>query len=165
MFDLARFREAQDSPVDGFEDALRQLKAGRKTSHWIWYIFPQLAGLGGSPMSVRYGLDGPEEAASYLRDRVLADRLSTAASVVRCHVAHGAMLDDVMGSQIDATKLVSCMTLFGSVARRLQRVDPRPSLDALVDDAEALLSAVALQGYRRCSFTEARLASSSSAST
>jgi uncharacterized small protein (TIGR04563 family) len=61
MFDLARFRDAQDSPDAGFACALSELEAGRKTSHWIWYIFAQLAGLGGSPMAVRYGLNGPEE--------------------------------------------------------------------------------------------------------
>jgi uncharacterized protein (DUF1810 family) len=163
MFDLARFRDAQDSPVTGFASALSELVAGRKTSHWIWYIFPQLAGLGGSPMSVRYGLNGPEEAAAYLRDEGLSDRLVTAASVVRAHVAsqggHPAPLEQVMGSRIDATKLVSCMTLFARVAERLRSTKPTPVLDTLVGHADAILAAAHLQGYPRCTFTEAQMAS------
>jgi hypothetical protein len=69
MEDLGRFREAQDGHP-GFADAMDELRAGRKTSHWIWYVFPQLRGLGQSPMAVRYGLDGLTEAAAYVRDPV-----------------------------------------------------------------------------------------------
>jgi uncharacterized protein (DUF1810 family) len=166
MFDLARFRDAQDSPDAGFACALSELEAGGKTSHWIWYIFPQLAGLGESPMSVRYGLDGPEEAAAYLGDGVLTDRLVTAASVVRAHVAsqgqHPAPLEQVMGSRIDATKLVSCMTLFAGVAKRLRSTKPAVVLDTLVGHADAILAAAGLQGYPRCTFTEVRMASAKS---
>jgi uncharacterized protein (DUF1810 family) len=75
MSDLARFREAQDAPHAGFTVALRELQAGRKTGHWIWYVFPQLAGLGRSSTAVYYGLAGAAEAADYLRDRVLGERL------------------------------------------------------------------------------------------
>jgi uncharacterized protein (DUF1810 family) len=163
MFDLARFRDAQDSHDAGFACALSELEAGRKTSHWIWYIFPQLAGLGGSPMSVRYGLNGPEEAAAFLRDEVLSDRLATAASVVRAHVAsqgrQPAPLEQVMGSRIDATKVVSCMTLFAGVGKRLRFTRPTSVLDALVAHADAILAAADLQGYPRCTFTEAQMAS------
>jgi uncharacterized protein (DUF1810 family) len=73
MFNLDRFREVQDAPHVGFAVALRELKAGRKKSHWIWYVFPQLAGLGQSSTAVYYGLAGAEEAAAYLRDRVLGE--------------------------------------------------------------------------------------------
>jgi uncharacterized protein (DUF1810 family) len=163
MFDLARFRDAQDSANAGFAFALSELEAGRKTSHWIWYIFPQLAGLGGSPMSVHYGLNGPEEAAAYLGDEVLSDGLVTAASVVRTQVAaqgrHPAPLEQVMGSRIDATKLVSCMTLFAGVAKRLWSNKPTPVLDTLIGHADAILAAADLQGYPRCTFTEAKMAS------
>jgi uncharacterized protein (DUF1810 family) len=131
MFDLDRFHEAQDSAGDGFADALRELRAGRKTSHWIWYVFPQLRGLGTSPMAVAYGLAGPEEGAAYLEDRVLTARLVDAASAVRAHVglsqASPALLDTVMGSPIDAQKLVSSMTLFAHLAGRLD-VAGRPDL-------------------------------------
>ncbi len=75
MFDLDRFRKAHDASRAGFAVALRELHEGRKTSHWIWYVFPQLAGLGQSPTAVHYGLAGPDEAADYLRDPVLGERL------------------------------------------------------------------------------------------
>jgi uncharacterized protein (DUF1810 family) len=160
MFDLDRFHQAQDSAGEGFADALRELRAGRKTSHWIWYIFPQLRGLGTSPMAVAYGLAGPEEGAAYLEDRVLTARLVDAASAVRVHVgssqASPAQLETVMGSQIDAQKLVSSMTLFAHLAGRLDAAD-RPDLGALGKHAEAILAAAAAQGYARCSFTEKAL--------
>ena len=101
-FDLDRFRNAQDAPNGGFDTALAELRAGRKQSHWIWYVFPQLAGLGQSSTAVHYGLAGAEEAAAYVRDDVLGDRLVAAAAVVRGHVA-GARplrLDRLMGSEI-----------------------------------------------------------------
>jgi uncharacterized protein (DUF1810 family) len=80
MDKLDRFRQAQDAPDAGYAGALRELRAGEKTSHWIWYVFPQLAGLGRSSTAVYYGLAGVEEAAAYLRDPVLGERLVTAAS-------------------------------------------------------------------------------------
>jgi uncharacterized protein (DUF1810 family) len=160
MFDLDRFHLAQDSASDGFPDALRELRAGRKTSHWVWYIFPQLRGLGSSPMAVAYGLAGPEEGVAYLEDRVLTARLVDAASAVCAHVGPSqvspARLDVVMGSHIDAQKLVSSMTLFAHLARRLH-VEGRPDLGALAKHAEAILEAAAAQGYARCSFTEKAL--------
>ncbi|HTB76444.1 MAG TPA: DUF1810 family protein [Polyangiaceae bacterium] len=160
MFDLDRFHQAQDTAGDGFADALRELQAGRKTSHWIWYIFPQLRGLGTSPMAVAYGLAGPEEGAAYLEDRVLTARLIDAASAVRAHVAppraSPARLETVMGSHIDAQKLVSSMTLFAHLARRLD-TPVRPDLGVLARDAEAILAAAAAEGYARCSFTEKAL--------
>jgi uncharacterized protein (DUF1810 family) len=160
MFDLDRFHQAQDSAGDAFADALRELRAGRKTGHWIWYVFPQLAGLGASPMAVTYGLAGPEEGVAYLEDRVLAARLVDAVSAVRAHVAPlqgaPARLEIVMGSRIDALKLVSSMTLFARLARD---VGGRPDLDALAHHAEAILVAAAAQGYARCAFTEEALAS------
>src|ERR1700675_4500774 len=109
MSNLDRFREAQDAPHAGFAVALRELQAGRKTSHWIWYVFPQLAGLGRSSAAAYYGLAGVGEAADYLRDRVLGDRLVTATAVARTHLAHTkarrVRLEEVMGSQIDGLKL------------------------------------------------------------
>ena len=160
MFDLDRFHQAQDSAGDGFADALRELRSGRKTGHWIWYIFPQLRGLGMSPMAATYGLAGPEEGAVYLEDRVLTARLVDAASAVRAHVAPSqaspALLETVMGSRIDAQKLVSSMTLFAHLARRPDAA-ARRDLDALAQHAEAILAAAAVQGYARCSFTEKAL--------
>ena len=157
MFNLGRFREAQDAPHAGFAIALRELQTGRKTSHWIWYVFPQLMGLGRSPTAVYYGLAGAEEAAAYLRDPVLGERLVAAAAVVRTHLAEATarpVLEELMGSQIDAFKLVSCMTLFGHVANTLHAVDPRPQFAAMAEHADAILRAAAADGYDRCAFTE-----------
>jgi hypothetical protein len=64
-----------------------------------------------------------------------------------------------MGSRIDATKLVSCMTLFSGVARRLRSIEPRPVFDTLIGHANAILTAADRQGYQRCAFTEEQIAS------
>jgi len=158
---LDRFRKAQDAPHAGFAAALRELQAGRKTSHWIWYVFPQLAGLGRSSTANYYGLTGVEEAADYLRDRVLGDRLVTATAVVRTHLAHAntrrGCLEDLMGSHIDGLKLVSCMTLFQHVAKSLYAVDPQPRFAAMAEHAGKVLAAAAAEGYGRCAYTEAHL--------
>jgi uncharacterized protein (DUF1810 family) len=161
MVNLDRFRQAQDSRPSGFREALRELQAGRKTSHWIWYVFPQLAGLGSSPMAVRFGIEGAEEAAAYLRDPLLLDRLVAAAGAVRTQLSpsggRGARLDAIMGSQIDALKLVSSMTLFRQVAAGLLAAEPRQPWTALVEHADAILSAAMAEGYDRCAFTERQL--------
>jgi uncharacterized protein (DUF1810 family) len=158
-FDLNRFRRAQDAPNGGFDTALFELRAGRKQSHWIWYVFPQLAGLGQSSTALYYGLEGAEEAAAYVRDDVLGDRLVRAAAAVRGHVtgAQSLRLDTLMGSQIDALKVVSCMTLFEHLAKRPGAVDSCPRFASIADHAEAILTAAARQGYRRCAFTEQHL--------
>jgi uncharacterized protein (DUF1810 family) len=163
MSDLDRFKQAQDSGQAGHATALSELRAGRKTSHWIWYVFPQLRGLGRSSMAARYALADGDEAAAYLRDPVLAQRLVAATAAVRGHVAPargaGAPLDVVMGSGIDALKLVSSMTLFARVAAQMSaNGDTRKELADLVADAEAILSAAAAQGYERCAHTERALA-------
>ncbi|HSB41077.1 MAG TPA: DUF1810 family protein [Methylomirabilota bacterium] len=157
---LQRFREAQDRPHAGFQAALRELQAGRKTGHWIWYIFPQLAGLGRSTTAVHYGLAGAEEAAAYLRDAVLGERLTAAAAAVASHLgdtAHPVPLATVMGAEIDALKLVSSMTLFRHVARALHAADPQPRFATLAGHADAILAAAARQGYPPCAYTEAEL--------
>jgi uncharacterized protein (DUF1810 family) len=159
VFDLARFRQAQDAPRGGFATALRELENGRKTSHWIWYVFPQLVGLGRSPTAVRYGLAGAEEAAAYLRDPVLGDRLVAAAAAVRGHLTgiRPVALAEVMGSRIDALKVVSCMTLFRHVARTLQATEPQSRVAAMAELADAILAVAAAQGYTSCRFTEEHL--------
>ena len=162
MFDLARFRKAQDSPDDGFAQALRELQAGHKTSHWIWYVFPQLAALGRSSMAQRYGLAGAGEARAYLEDRVLADRLLQATAAVRGHLSPAggrpARLEHVMGSRIDALKLVSSMTLFAGVARRAALDGARPDLATLAEHADAILTSARAQGFDPCPVTLAHLA-------
>ena len=75
MSRLERFKTAQESPGSGFDTALAEIRAGRKRSHWIWYIFPQLAGLGGSARSKTFAIEGEGEAEEYLRDPLLRARL------------------------------------------------------------------------------------------
>src|SRR5205085_4519756 len=103
--DLERFTRAQDG-AGGITQAIAELDAGAKRSHWIWYIFPQLAGLGSSPMAEMYGLRGADEAAAYLRHPVLRERLLSAMNAVR---RQSVPLRTLMGSHIDALKLVSSM--------------------------------------------------------
>ena len=158
MDNLDRFRQAQDAPHAGYAAALRELRAGEKTGHWIWYVFPQLAGLGQSSTAVYYGLASVEEAAAYLRDPVLGARLVEAAAAARAHLAGAAgrpiRLLALMGSEIDARKLVSSMTLFGHVAK----TDSQPHGTAMATHADAILAAAAAQGYDRCAYTAGRLA-------
>jgi uncharacterized protein (DUF1810 family) len=149
--------------TSSFADAVRELRPGRKVSHWIWYVFPQLAGLGRSPMAVRYGLRGHDEAAAYLRDSILFARLLAATQAVSARLApvgaSALRLDQLMGSDIDAVKLVSSMTLFRAVAARLRAEDARPELGALVAHAEVILTAATAQGYERRAYTEQQLGS------
>ena len=161
MDKLARFRQAQGASDGGYPAALSELRAGRKTGHWIWYVFPQLAGLGQCSTAVYYGLAGVEEAAAYLRDPVLGERLIAAAAAVRGHLsgAEGppVRLAGLMGSDIDARKLVSSMTLFGHVAKTLYAAEPRPDFAAMAAHADAILTAATTQGYARCAYTELHL--------
>jgi uncharacterized protein (DUF1810 family) len=156
--DLERFRDAQASPDAGLT-ALRELERGRKAGHWIWYIFPQLAGLGRSPMAIHYGIADAEEAAAYLRDPALGERLVRAAAAVRAHLAgpRPPPLNELMGSEIDARKLISCMTLFGHVAAAMAAGPAPVHAGSMADHAAAILTSAGAQGYRRCGFTEHRL--------
>ncbi len=108
--DLARFVEAQE---DDYADALAEIEAGAKRSHWIWYVFPQLGGLGSSPRAAFFGLSGMDEAAAYLAHPVLGPRLVRITEAALAH--RGADPARLMGSGIDAAKLRSCLTLFARV--------------------------------------------------
>jgi len=109
-FDLERFVEAQRVSYD---DALRELRAGRKTSHWMWFVFPQLAGLGRSEMARHYGIASLDEARAYLAHPVLGPRLLEC--VVAVLAAPGASAESILGP-VDAMKLRSSMTLFHRAA-------------------------------------------------
>lgn len=109
-YDLDRFVRAQ---APDYERALSELRAGKKKSHWMWYIFPQIKGLGQSPMSVRYSINGADEARAYLDHPLLGPRLRECASVVRNIVGRSAL--DIFGSP-DDLKLRSCATLFAAVS-------------------------------------------------
>ena len=105
-YDLDRFLKAQE---DSYDTALDELKAGRKRSHWIWFIFPQLAGLGQSPTSQFYGIKSLEEAAAYLRHPILGGRLHE--SLKTLQTLEEVNADRVFG-ELDAIKLRSSLTLF-----------------------------------------------------
>lgn len=109
-FDLARFVRAQQPDYDR---ALAELRAGSKRTHWMWYIFPQLAGLGRSPMAQRYAISGVPEAQAYLRHDVLGPRLIACATAVRD--LEGRTAHEIFGSP-DDLKLRSCATLFAPVS-------------------------------------------------
>jgi uncharacterized protein (DUF1810 family) len=109
-FDLERFVEAQDRV---WPAVLSELRAGRKTSHWMWFVFPQLAGLGRSPMSVKYAISGLDEARAYLAHPLLGPRLRECAELVLTHT--GLTPFDIFGG-IDAMKLSSSMSLFAEAA-------------------------------------------------
>jgi len=160
MVNLDRFKRAQDRSFEGFDTALDEMQAGRKRSHWIWYIFPQLAGLGSSSMSARFALEGPDEAAAYLHDPVLRERLLAVTSAVAAHLEHRppAALNDLMGSETDVLKLVSSMTLFREVARRAHRDEALADAADLAAKADAILRVAAEQGHPECASTLRQLA-------
>ena len=106
--DLDRFVLAQDAHQT-YRQAVSELRQGRKTSHWMWFVFPQIAGLGRSGMALAYAIDGLAEARAYLRHPVLGPRLIECAQVVAGHADRTA--EQIFGG-IDAMKLRSSMTLF-----------------------------------------------------
>ena len=110
--DLQRFVTAQDSGGT-YEQALAELRAGRKTSHWMWFVFPQRAGLGQSEMSRRYAIGSAEEARAYLDHPILGPRLIECAEALLAHEDRSAR--EILGG-IDAVKLRSSMTLFSRAA-------------------------------------------------
>ena len=153
-FDLTRFVTAQDTGA--FDTALAELRRGRKEGHWIWFVFPQLRGLGSSWAATRYGLDGVAEAEAYLAHPVLCARLLRVADVVREQLRRGIQLEDLMGSEVDALKLVSSMTLFEHVAQTAAS-DSALDLRALAGAAAEILATAEAQGYPRCRFTLGKL--------
>jgi uncharacterized protein (DUF1810 family) len=106
---LNRFVTAQERD---YEKALAEIRAGRKRSHWIWYIFPQLKGLGFSTNAEYYGIDDLQEATAYLQHPVLGPRLIEISSALLAHA--GQRATTIMGSP-DDLKLWSSMTLFSLV--------------------------------------------------
>ncbi|MFI7586141.1 DUF1810 domain-containing protein [Spongisporangium articulatum] len=111
-FDLNRFVEAQAGGV--FERAVAEVRAGEKRSHWMWFVFPQVAGLGMSATSRRYAISGRAEAVAYLAHPVLGRRLLECCEAV-AGLPPGTSAERVFGS-VDALKLRSCLTLFETVS-------------------------------------------------
>ena len=109
--DLSRFVAAQQ---DVYARALAEIRRGRKTGHWMWFVFPQVAGLGQSAMSRRYAIDSLDEARAYLAHPVLGRRLRECTDALLA-LGADASAEGVFGS-IDARKLRSSMTLFQRAA-------------------------------------------------
>jgi len=109
-FDLQRFVDAQERI---YPAVIEELAAGRKRSHWMWFVFPQLRGLGSSPTAVRFGISSADEARAYLAHDVLGTRLRECAGLV-CRI-DGRSAGQIFGWP-DEAKLRSSMTLFARVA-------------------------------------------------
>ncbi|HET7187649.1 MAG TPA: DUF1810 domain-containing protein [Gemmatimonadaceae bacterium] len=109
-FDLQRFLDAQ---ARNYADAIDELRAGEKRSHWMWYVFPQYAGLGSSPMARRFAIGSLDEAKAYLRHHILGPRLVECANAVLA--VQGVTAHDIFGSP-DDMKLHSSATLFSRIA-------------------------------------------------
>lgn len=109
-YDLTRFVEAQ---AHSYDSAIAEIRSGRKRSHWMWFVFPQLDGLGSSPISKKYSIKSVDEAEAYLRHPVLGSRLL---EIMRAVVElQGRSAFEIFGSP-DDLKLRSCATLFASVS-------------------------------------------------
>ncbi len=107
---LSRFVDAQASI---YSQVIQELTSGHKRSHWMWFIFPQLAGLGQSPMAKRYAIRDLEEAKQYLANPVLGDRLRQVIRLILSHKGKSAL--EILGSP-DDLKFCSCLTLFRQAA-------------------------------------------------
>ncbi len=110
---LERFLQAQNAEYGNYESALREVKKGRKVSHWIWYIFPQLRTLGHSRRALYYGIADRKEAEAYLNHPILSARLREITTALLEHT--GKHPESIFGS-IDTIKVKSCMTLFDCVS-------------------------------------------------
>lgn len=153
---LTRFHEAQTHATNGYAAALAEVRHGRKTSHWVWYIFPQLAGLGHSPMAKKYAIRDLAEACDYLTDPLLRARYEEITAAVSNQLARGIALEDLMGSRIDALKLVSSLTLFRRAAHSLATDDA--SFKSLAQLCDVTLQQTTAEGYSPCSHTTAAAA-------
>ena len=109
-YDLQRFVDAQDPVIEQVKDELR---TGRKRTHWMWFVFPQFAGLGRSKMAQKYAISSQEEAESYLDHPILGPRLRERTGLV--NAVDGRSANDIFGSP-DDLKFQSSMTLFAAVA-------------------------------------------------
>ena len=109
-YNLNRFIEAQ---VDSYESAMGELSRGRKSGHWIWYIFPQIDGLGSSDITKLYAIKSIEEAQAYLEHPALGERLIESCEILLS--LKDASMDEVMGFP-DDLKLLSSMTLFEAIS-------------------------------------------------
>src|SRR5438270_13637505 len=142
---LERFHEAQANSWAGYDRALAEIRAGGKRSHWIWYIFPQIEGLGRSSTARVYAIQDLGEACAYLRDPILRARYEEIVAAMSEQLVRGIRVEDLMGSRTDALKLVSSRTLLRTAAEQLGREDP--TFASLAQCLAALLGQTSEQGY------------------
>jgi uncharacterized protein (DUF1810 family) len=154
---LERFHDAQGRRSAGYDTAVAEIRRGRKTSHWIWYIFPQLDGLGRSSTARAYAIRNLAEACDYLRDPLLCTRYEEIAGVVSEQLACGLSLKDLMGTHTDALKLVSSLTLFRAAAQSL--AGENASFHSLAQRCDSILGQIIVQGYPLCARTLALIGS------
>ena len=152
---LERFHEAQARSWSGYDTALAEIRAGGKRRHWIWYIFPQIEGLGRSSTARAYAIQDLGEACAYLCDPILRARYEEILAAVSEQLVRGIRLEDLMGSRTDALKLVSSLTLFRAAAEHLGRENPVYA--SLAERLAELLGQISGQGYPACDFTLARI--------
>jgi uncharacterized protein (DUF1810 family) len=129
VYDLQRFLEAQ---AGVYEQACAELRGGRKRSHWMWFVFPQIEGLGSSPMAVRYAISSLDEARAYLEHVVLGQRLRESTGIVVG--LQGKTVEEIFGSP-DDMKFHSSMTLFAKAAAPLAKA--AEGLGGVFDEALA----------------------------
>lgn len=115
MESLNRFIKAQEFKYSGYQEALAEMKSGGKKNHWIWYIFPQIKGLGRSGTAQFYAIQNWEEAKAFLEHPLLGSRLREITEVVLSY-SYDANPNEFMMAPIDAMKLKSCMTLFNYIS-------------------------------------------------
>ncbi len=159
--DLARFNDAQKTD---YAQARKEITNGRKTSHWIWYIFPQLKELGYSDNAKYYGIVDFKEACNYLLDPELFAHYHEMATLVEQNLSKNpsSQVAHLMGGDVDAGKLVSSLTLFRGAAAFLETHPGNSQHDfkALKDCCDHIFTIIAKQGYSPCPTTLAYLPSS-----
>ncbi|HCH62031.1 MAG TPA: DUF1810 domain-containing protein [Deltaproteobacteria bacterium] len=143
---LSRFHERA---AEGWHAiALRELSSGQKQSHWMWWVFPQLDGLGNSPLANRYALEDDDESRSFVEDPILRSNLTEVTAAVVRALQAGRSPQALMGNATDVRKLVSALTLFAAVC------DPdAASEQALRSSCERALGLLATHGHPRCAYT------------
>ncbi len=157
---LNRFHKAQDSTTKGrtvYDIASEEMLAGHKTSHWIWYIFPQLKTMGFSQTSKFYGLRNFAEACNYLRDPVLFKRYNDMVTIAQAKLTAGVPVLTLMNGKIDAKKLASSLTLFRAAASYLASLSEGVSHECanLEKRCSDTLKIMSTQGYGECAKTMA----------
>ncbi|WP_078061490.1 DUF1810 family protein [Legionella saoudiensis] len=143
MPNLNRFIKAQrgNTSMPAFQKAYKEIQSGAKTSHWIWYIFPQLKQLGSSPMAKEYGIVDFKEACDYLQNEELFNNYHEITQLVLEQLTDGIPVSRLMGSSIDVHKLSSSLTLFREAATFLvKQQDSDQNYERLVNCCEQLLT-------------------------